>query len=1494
MTQTRRLLCAVFVVLGPLAAVADAGSTFIRGDTNGDGSFNISDPVFTLNVLFPSMDCLQFGINCQVHDCVDAADADDDGGVNISDAVILLTALFAGGAPPAPPFPNCGVDPTPADPFDCVSTDTCPLASLPPTITSAPVTNATVGSLYLYEVQATDPDPGDTITFTLPVGPTGATVVTGTGQIFWSPTVAQAGANDFVVRATDAAGLFAEQPFTVVVAAQSNLQPIITTPARSLATVMVDYEYDVDAIDPNVGDQLTYSLIVAPTGAMIDASTGMLTWTPAGADLGSQNFTVRVTDNGTPPLFVEQAFVVETQYRIDAGATVPYVATDGSVWAADFGYDNPPGEVFTFPVPVSGTADSPIYQRERFTFAPAFSYSLPLPLGTAPYQVLLHFAEIALNGPGFRSFDVLLEGQVVLDEFDIFASYGFQQAAIEAFDVRIADGVLTLTFAEGSADHPTVSGIEVLVGSASNRAPIFTSVPLTFAVENAVYTYQATAVDQNIGDVVTFSMAPFPGATMSPGGLLTWTPSAAQVGVNALTVTATDGHGESTDQDFIVSVVSAPNNMPPVFDFPPVTTATVGRQYIHNAHATDSDPGNTVTHTLQVAPAGAQIDAATGVITWTPSSDQVADNLFVVRATDDGSPVQFRDLMYSVVTGLRVNCGDSTVVCCGGQERWPLDTGFFGNTGVFTGTDPIAGTIEQGVYQTLRFWTVAGGGYAIPIANGAYFVRLHYAETFFTADGARVFDIDMEGCRVVSDFDIHATVGHDVATQQGSLVTVDDGILEIEFVSVVDLPVVSGIEILAGSHGANIAPVFTTTPVPAASSGLQYTYAAVATDADVCQMPTYALVQGPGTMDSVTGQLTWTPSVLDEGSMISFTITALDSFGGVATQEWQVLVSAPGANNLPSFTSVPPTAATVTVPFTYTAAAIDPDVGDVLTYTLTAAPAGVTIDANTGELSWLPVPQDIGEQIITVRATDLATDFVEQTFAVTTAYRINCGDGLVPFDDGTQVWSPDLGFDLATSATFTVSNSIAGTSAEAVYQSGRFPSPGATTAYAIGVPNGNYRVQLHFAEIFFDTAGQRVFDVAVEGCAALAQYDIYSAALAATAAGNNYAVVETSLVEVTDGMLDLVVSNNVGDAGYINGIQVFADAGNNVVPAITSAPALLAAPASPYSYAVTARDANSCQMLTYSLTQGPAAAMFDPVSRVLTWAPQMTDLGAHDFTVSVTDGVSPPVLQSWTVVVALPQAPVIDLAVLPLNIASVNELFTYTVAVIDPGDTVTFMLDPASPAGATIDPVTGVIEWVPTGQQIGVQTIVVIVEDSTNLTDSAAFVVDAAYRINCGATTLPLYFDVNGDPWARDFGFNGGPTTFVPAGMPAIDCAAGDDELFSSIHFATPTSVTYSLPLPAPAACYRVRLYFAEIDPMVAVGMRVFDVAIEGTVVETGFDIVAAALGECAPSVDGRFALVVREYTTPVADGEVAITLTNVSGSEAIISAIDVSPVACP
>ncbi|MCZ6792712.1 MAG: hypothetical protein O7J95_03760, partial [Planctomycetota bacterium] len=94
-----------------VAAIATPLELFVRGDANGDGRVDVSDPVSTLGYLFLGSSEIR---------CLDAADANDDGELAISDPIRTLQLLFLGGPRLPAPYPTRGEDPT-EDALDCPS-----------------------------------------------------------------------------------------------------------------------------------------------------------------------------------------------------------------------------------------------------------------------------------------------------------------------------------------------------------------------------------------------------------------------------------------------------------------------------------------------------------------------------------------------------------------------------------------------------------------------------------------------------------------------------------------------------------------------------------------------------------------------------------------------------------------------------------------------------------------------------------------------------------------------------------------------------------------------------------------------------------------------------------------------------------------------------------------------------------------------------------------------------------------------------------------------------------------------------------------------------------------------------------------------------------------------------------------------------------------------------------------------------------------------------
>ena len=102
-------------------------------------------------------------------------------------------------------------------------------------------------------------------------------------------------ADSFVYRASDGT-LDSNDAIVRIAIRQPNSAPDIRSAAPLAAAVGVHYGYAVAAIDPDVGDTLTFSLPAAPQGMTIAAATGLIDWTPSAAQTGANSVIVKVTD----------------------------------------------------------------------------------------------------------------------------------------------------------------------------------------------------------------------------------------------------------------------------------------------------------------------------------------------------------------------------------------------------------------------------------------------------------------------------------------------------------------------------------------------------------------------------------------------------------------------------------------------------------------------------------------------------------------------------------------------------------------------------------------------------------------------------------------------------------------------------------------------------------------------------------------------------------------------------------------------------------------------------------------------------------------------------------------------------------------------------------------------------------------------------------------------------------------------------------------------
>lgn len=124
---------------------------------------------------------------------------------------------------------------------------------------------------------------------------------------------------------------------------------------------------------------------------------------------------------------------------------------------------------------------------------------------------------------------------------------------------------------------------------------------------------------------------------------------------------------------------------------------------------------------------------------------------------------------------------------------------YFDGGSISTTGDTIAGTVDDGIYQTERFGEYS---YEVPVTNGSYSVLLQFAEIFNTSAGERSFSIGIEGNEEMFEVDLFSLVGHDGAFEFVVYdVEVNDGSLTIDLITHVDNATISGFVIFSDDGG---------------------------------------------------------------------------------------------------------------------------------------------------------------------------------------------------------------------------------------------------------------------------------------------------------------------------------------------------------------------------------------------------------------------------------------------------------------------------------------------------------------------------------------------------------------------------------------------------------------------------------------------------------------------------------------------------------------------
>ncbi|TDR70559.1 putative Ig domain-containing protein, partial [Photobacterium lutimaris] len=1186
-----------------------------------------------------------------------------------------------------------------------------------PVISGSPGTSVQQDASYSFTPTASDID-NDDLTFSIENQPTWASFNTASGLLSGTPTNDDVGtSSNITIKVSDGTETVSLTAFNLEVVNVNDAPQISGTPATSVQQD-ASYSFTPSASDID-NDDLTFSIDNLPAWASFNAASGLLSGTPTNDNVGStSNIVIHVSD-GTETVSLD-AFNLEVVNVNDAPQ-------------------------------ISGSPATSVQQDASYSFTPVAS---DIDNDDLTFSID--------NLPAWASFNTasgVLSGTPTNDDVGTTSN----------ITIKVSDGTETVSLGAFNLEVVNV-----------NDAPQISGSPATSVQQDASYSFTPVASDID-NDDLTFSIDNLPvwASFNTASGLLSGSPTNDDVGTTTnITIKVSDGTETVSLAAFNLEVVNV--NDAPQIGGNPATSVQQDASYSFAPVASDIDSDD-LTFSIENQPSWASFNTASGVLSGTPTNDDVgttsnisikvsdgtetvslaAFNLEVVNINDapviSGSPATSvnQDAVYIFSPSYSDADSDDLIFSIENQPSW---TSFNPATGVLSGL-PTNGDV--GISSGIVISVSDGVETASLVAFNLEVVNVNDAPTISGTPATSVnqdavysfspsysdadsddltFSIENQpawtnfhpGTGVLSGLPDNGDVG----TTSNIVISVSDGV-ETASLAAFNLEVVN----------VNDAPQISGSPATSVQQDASYSFAPVASDIDNDDL-TFSIDNQPSwaSFNTASGVLSGTPTNDNVGTTLNITIHVSD---GVATDSLgSFSLEVVNVNDAPQISGSPATSVQQDASYSFTPVASDID-NDDLTFSIDNLPAWASFNTASGLLSGSPTNDDVGTTTnITIKVSDGAetvslTAFNLEVVNVNDAPQISGTPATSVQQDASYSFTPSASDIDNDDLTFSIENQPAWASFNAAsgVLSGTPTNDdvGTTSNITIKVSDGTETVSL----AAFNLEVVNVNDAPQIGgspATSVQQDASYSFTPSASDIDNDDLAFSIenqpswASFNTVSGLLSGTPTND--DVGTTSNITIKVSDGTETVslaafnlevvnvndaPQISGSPATSVQQDASYSFTPSASDIDNDD-LTFSIENQPAWASFNAASGLLSGTPTNDDVGTtSNITIKVSDGTETVSLGAFSLeVVNVNDAPVISGS--PATSVQQDASYSFTPSASDiDNDDLTFSIDNL-PAWASFNAASGVLSGTPTNDDVGTTTNITIkVSDGTETVSLTAF-----------------------------------------------------------------------------------------------------------------------------------------------------------------------------